>query len=294
MSPREQPKIAFFGTPSRFSHRALEQLVARWSVVAVVLPAYRGLSNAVLRKIGLRRPSDIERLAHKANIPLVFRETENPDKASELVRRARPDLICVASFPKLIPPDVIGAAPLGAINLHPSLLPRHRGPLPLFWTYHADDRSTGVTVHQLTERFDAGDIILQHAFPLSRGYPVARLDEDVAVHGAMLFEAAVAAIAAGTARPIAQDEGMATMAPRVRRGSPMVNFDEWDVERVWHFLTGLGPGFREPLKDHLGKPVSYNRTLGFERGAARTAGSVDTVDSGWRLHCRDGIVLLGR
>jgi hypothetical protein len=74
----------------------------------------------------------------------------------------------------------------------------------------------------------------------------------------------------------------------------MVDFEHWDVERVWHFLAALCPGFREPLRDPDGNPVSYNRVIGFERGPASAAGTVEMVDAGWRLSCNGGTVLLGK
>ena len=294
MTGRTSPAIAFFGTPSQFSTLALERLAARWKIVAIILPPSGGLRQSVLQKIGWQQPSAIERIARERQIPLVRWLADRDGPAFELLRRTRPDLVCVASFPKLIPSNLVGDAPLGAINLHPSLLPRHRGPLPLFWTYYNDDRLAGVTVHRLTERYDAGDIVMQHGFPLPRGYPVTNLDHDVAVHGARLLDAAVDALAARSAQRIRQDEQAVTLAPRIGRRSPMVDFEHWDVERVWHFLAGLCPGFREPLADRDGTPVIYTRVLGFDRGATFAAGSIENAEGGWRLRCRGGTVLLGR
>jgi methionyl-tRNA formyltransferase len=291
---RPSPAIAFFGTPSQFSAFALERLTARWKIVAIILPNSGGLRQSLLRKIGLPPVSAIERVARKQEIPIASWLAGNGTHAVELLRQAKPDLICAAGFPRLLPSSLLDYAPLGAINLHPSLLPRHRGPLPLFWTYHGDDRVAGVTVHHMTERYDCGDIVMQHSFPLPRGYPVKQLDDDVAVHGAKLLDAAVEALAANRAQRIAQAEQAATLAPIVRRDSPMVNFDEWDVERVWHFLAGLYPGFREPLADREATPVIYNGVLGFDRGATATPGMIEDAGNGWRLCCRGGTVLLGR
>ena len=294
MTGRMLPRIAFFGTPSQFSNLALERLAARWRIVAIILPDSGGRRQSVLRKLGLQAPSAIERIAREQDIPVARWIAGDEGRSPELLRQTKPDLICVASFPRLIPFSLIGHAPLGAINLHPSLLPRHRGPLPLFWTYHGDDRMAGVTVHHLTERYDAGAIVMQHGFPLPRGYPVKQLDDDVAVNGAKLLDAAVDALVANSAQCTVQDEQAATLAPRIKRGSPMVDFGNWDVERVWHFLAGLCPGFREPLADREGAPVVYGRVLGFDRGAASAPGITENADGGWRLHCRGGTVLLGR
>jgi methionyl-tRNA formyltransferase len=213
---------------------------------------------------------------------------------ADRLRAIRPDLISVAIYPRRIHQDIIDLAPLGAINVHPSLLPRHRGPLPLFWTYHADDRDAGVTVHHMNQVLDAGDIIVQERFPLPRAYPVEKLDEDVALRGAKLLQSAAKLLTSGQAPRIPQDENAATTAPRIRPGISMVRFDEWDVERVWHFLAGLCTRFREPLVDSAGDPVLYKIVKGFERGASGKPGSVEITNSGWKLHCRGGIVLLSK
>jgi len=74
----------------------------------------------------------------------------------------------------------------------------------------------------------------------------------------------------------------------------MVRFDEWDVERVWHFLAGLCPRFREPLTDAEGRPVPYRHVGGFQRGLAATPGTVERHVHGWKLHCRGGTIFLAK
>jgi methionyl-tRNA formyltransferase len=286
-------KIAVFGTASRFSLLALQELAAHCIVTALVLwqPKPRGL-RALLSLAGMRRMSALERAARDHRIPIIPSTDSNEPTVAQHLHLTRPDSICIAMFPRRISQEITTLAPLGAINVHPSLLPRHRGPLPLFWTYHADDRMAGVTVHHTSQVFDAGDIIMQESVPLPRGYPVAKLDEDLARRGAFLLRSAAQALACGWAPRVVQDERAATYAPRVQLGIPMVNFDEWDVERVWHFLAGLCPRFREPLTDKAGRPARYQAVAGFQRGASGTLGSVDTIGDGWRLHCRGGVVLL--
>lgn len=292
--PAPALKIALFATASRFSLLALQELAAQRLVVAVVLPQprRRWLRDSLLRITGLGRMSPLERVARERKIPIIFATDSNESAVAERLHSARPELICMATFPWRISLEITAMAPLGAINVHPSLLPRHRGPLPLFWTYHADDRTTGVTVHHVSQVFDAGDIIRQESFALPRAYPVARLDEDVARRGASLLRSTVETLAFGRAPRFAQDERAATNAPWVRLGTPMVNFNEWDVERVWHFLAGLCPRFREPLSDEAGLPALYQAVTGFERTPSGTPGNIETIDNGWRLHCRGGVVLL--
>ncbi len=200
----------------------------------------------------------------------------------------------MSGLPWKVPKAVLSVAPLGGVNVHTSLLPRHRGPLPLFWIYHGNDREAGVSVHLMTDSFDTGDIVGQHAFPLARGFPVDALHQRHVEVAPDVLRAAVRALAEGTARPHAQDESLATAAPYVRPGDRMVDFTSWNAERVWHFLAGLFPRFMEPLADDAGRPIAYSGVLGFEHGATRGApGAVSRVGGDrLALHCRDGVVHL--
>ena len=289
-------RIALFTAAPTFGRRALQEVLsAHWSVVALALfrQERRGLRALLPRDAGMHSLSPLEHFAREQGIPVIPVTDRNGPTVAERLRAARPDLICVATFPRLIPREITGLAPLGAINVHPSLLPRHRGPLPLFWTYYGDDRTAGVTVHHLSDAFDSGDIILREGFPLPRGYCAATLSDDVARRGATLLRAAAHALVRDNAPRVAQDERAATYAPRIRPGAAMVRFDEWDVERVWHFLASLVPRFREPLTDSEGRVADYCRVTGFERGRSGTPGTVERVIGGWKLHCRSGVVLLG-
>jgi hypothetical protein len=96
-----------------------------------------------------------------------------------------------------------------------------------------------------------------------------------------------------TFRAIPQDESRATLAPRLRSKTPMVNFPEWDVERVWHFLSGLFPQFLEPLYNKDGRRIRYRGVLGYVRGEPATdPGIVRRAPYGWDLACRGGVVRL--
>jgi methionyl-tRNA formyltransferase len=287
-------RIALFGTPSGYSEQALAELGASHEVVAAVIPLQQrpGLLGKLRGFAGLGKGA-LERGAAVMGVPVIGATAGVDTALAERLRALRPDLICIALYPRLVPAEVAAIANLGAINAHPSLLPRHRGPLPLFWTYHADDRHAGVTVHHASDRFDAGDIIVQEAFGLPRAHPVAELDREVAVRAARLLRAAADALARGTARRTPQDDAVATSAPLLRPGEPMIPFDDWDVERVWHFLAGLCPPYREPLRDDDGREVPYRQVTGYRRTSPGMApGRLERGARSWTLHCRGGLVEL--
>jgi methionyl-tRNA formyltransferase len=216
----------------------------------------------------------------------LFRRERFVAKSELAAFRIDADLIVTSGFPWLLPQTLIDRAPRGAINAHPSLLPRHRGPLPLFWIYHADDRETGVTVHRLVAAADAGEVLAQSRFELPRGLSVRDLAAQKQQLGAQMLRDVVARI--DSIEGVPQDHSAATQAPRVKRGTSMIDFETWPAERVWHFLHGLHPFFREPVADYRGVGAWESREHD------RRPGSVEDAPDGWLLYCRDGIVHLLR
>jgi len=192
------------------------------------------------------------------------------------------DLFVVASFPHMITPALIEKSRAGAVNLHPSLLPHLRGPDPLFWTYFNDDREAGITLHVVTERLDAGDVLARHAVPLARGRDVSDLYPELATAGAAMIGNALESIVDGSAVRESQDESLATQAPRADKVA--IDFARWPSERVWHVLSGLGSRRNDLL------PVTHGRATAFEQTAAATPGRIEKHRGAYRVHCADGWV----
>jgi methionyl-tRNA formyltransferase len=98
----------------------------------------------------------------KSGIPLYEGKTLKDRETYKLILSLSPDLIVVSTFRQIIPRDIISIPRLGVINIHPSLLPRYRGPTPVRWVLANKDKETGVTIHFIEdERIDAGRIISQ-------------------------------------------------------------------------------------------------------------------------------------
>jgi methionyl-tRNA formyltransferase len=130
-------------------------------------------------------------LAWERDIPVleVGRLTD-PDCLAALAAAA-PDVICVACFPQILPPALLAVPRFDCLNLHPSLLPAHRGPAPLFWAFRAGETRTGVTVHIMDERIDAGDLLFRKSLEIPEGISGTSLEETCAAEGAELMVEAV-------------------------------------------------------------------------------------------------------
>ena len=158
--------------------------------------------------IGTRR---LTRALGAANVAVL------PDLAhvAESVRKRAPDLIVSWFWTRNVPASFRGVARLGAIGVHPSLLPRHRGPDPYFWAIVHGDAVTGLTAHELEDAYDTGAILAKRELAIDPSWSAWRLAKRLDRPSLALLRDTVRAYAAGAPpRPVEQDETLATDAPQ--------------------------------------------------------------------------------
>ena len=177
-------------------------------------------------------------LAASYSVPaFAVRQLAAPETVAALAA-LQPDLICVSCFPQLLPPEILQIPRLGCLNVHPSLLPRFRGPAPLFWALRAGVAQTGVTVHFMDEKFDTGDVALQRPFPLPTGITHTELETTLAQIGAELLVEAVQKADAGTLPRQAQPPGV-TSNPWPREADFALDTN-WSAQHAYNFMRGTG------------------------------------------------------
>jgi methionyl-tRNA formyltransferase len=176
-------RIVFMGAPV-FSVPALEWLiVSEHQLVAVYTqpdkPAGRGraLSSPPVKRVALEHGLEVRQ-------PKSFKEPG----AVELLAQLRPDVIVVAAFGKILPEEVLSIPPFGCINLHPSLLPRHRGPSPIPAAILAGDDWTGVSIMLLDKGIDSGPILAQRRVAIEPQDTTESLTTKLAQIAAQLLE----------------------------------------------------------------------------------------------------------
>jgi methionyl-tRNA formyltransferase len=135
----------------------------------------------------------------------------------------RPDLFVVVAYGQIIPGSLLTGPRLGAVNLHASLLPRHRGPAPIAWAILEGDRQTGVTVMQMERGVDTGPILAQAAVPIAADETAASLEARLAPRGDELMMETISRWQQGTVQPVPQPDEGATHAPRLRSDDGKLN-----------------------------------------------------------------------
>jgi methionyl-tRNA formyltransferase len=288
-----RPRVVLFGSGSPISTHALAAVAPQAEIAAVVVPAgprVGGARSAVRAWRRWRSTGPLRALARAHGAAALAFDHGQPERLVAPLHALRPDLIAVATFPALLPRLLLEAAGAGAIGIHPSALPRHRGPAPLFWTYHDDDAEAGVSVFRMDGGVDTGAVLGQEVFPLERGRLGSDLYGEIARRGAALLARAVLEVASGRETAVPQDESLASHEPWPRAGRWRIDFDTWSGERVWHFLRGVGEGGRI-LCSARGRPLRHGPARSFVSGRPRKPpGMVERHAGGFLVHCHDGRV----
>jgi methionyl-tRNA formyltransferase len=260
-------KIVFMGTPD-FAVASLRALVdAGHDLAAVVTRADKpaGRGQAV-------RASAVKRFAVARDLPV-----EQPEKLRDPATLARlaafsPELIVVAAYGKILPRSVLDLPPRGAINVHASLLPKYRGAAPIQRCLLGGDPVTGVTIMQMNERMDAGDILLQRETKVADDDTTATLQARLAELGAEALVEALELLREERLHPTPQREEEATLAPMIRREEGAIDWRRPAVEieravRAFDPWPGAYTGLR-------GKLLKIHRAAVDPRTATAAPGSV--------------------
>lgn len=208
------------GTPA-FAVPSLEALAATTTVVGVVSqpnkPQGRGLTAAV---------TPVARTAAKLDLPLIQPPTLRIPEARATIAGWQPDLLVVAAYGKLLPNSLLDLPTLAPINVHASLLPRHRGAAPIQYAIVAGDTDTGITIMRMTAELDAGDMLLQRTLPIADDDTGATLTSRLAPLGATALNEAIAALRGDGLEPVPQDSASVTYAPRLEREHGHIDWTE--------------------------------------------------------------------
>jgi methionyl-tRNA formyltransferase len=223
-SQKRPLRIAFFGLP-----------------LAAILLARDG-HDVALACVPFAKATGLRRLRRVLGDERVLLKPRVADPALVArVRALRPDLTVSWFWTNLLPMTLVEAARLGGIGVHPSLLPRHRGPDPFYWAIASGDDETGVTVHRLEAAYDTGEILAQQRLRIDPTWNAWRLARALDRPSLLQLRATVARFARGEAvQGMPQDEAVATSAPFPDDEAAAIRWT-WPTARVLSHVRALAP-----------------------------------------------------
>ena len=182
----------------------------------------------------------VKQLALAHGTPVYQPRTLRDGKAAEDIRALAPELIVVVAYGRILPSEVLAIPPKGCINLHVSLLPKYRGSAPIQWAVIHGDKTTGVTIMQLDEGLDTGDILMVQPVDIGPEETSGQLFDRVAAVGAETLCRCIEEIAAGRAVPTPQDHEKATLAPPLTKEMARFAFDQ-PAQVIHDQVRGMNP-----------------------------------------------------
>ncbi|MCS7236282.1 MAG: methionyl-tRNA formyltransferase [Armatimonadota bacterium] len=225
-------RVLFCGTP-RFAVPSLEAVARAHQVVAVVTqpdrPAGRGL-RLVSPPVAVR--------ARELGLPVL--QPERLRDVRGALEDACPEVGVVVAYGRILPGWLLQLPPRGFVNLHPSLLPRHRGASPVQAAIRSGDPTTGVSVIRVTEELDAGDVLAQKEVPIYPDDTAGTLESRLAEEGARLLVGVLDAMERGDLRPTPQDPARATYCGKLSKEAGQISW-EWPAELVERHVRAMDP-----------------------------------------------------
>jgi methionyl-tRNA formyltransferase len=228
-------RLVFFGTPA-FAVPTLQALLdSRHEVVGVVTQPDRprGRGQQVLA-------SPVKQLALQHSLPVQQPDRLKDETFLSSLEHWHADLGIVAAYGRILPSVVLGLPPLGLINVHASLLPRHRGAAPIHRAVIAGDATTGVSIMGVVQALDAGPVFATVRRLIGPDDTSVQVAHDLAILGARLLVEVVDACAEGRAQAVPQDESAATYASRLEKDEGLI---DWTLpaEGIHNRVRGLQP-----------------------------------------------------
>ena len=273
--------IVFFGTP-QFAVPSLEHLIASPHEVRGVVTQPdrpRGRGQKVI-------DAPVKASARRHDIPVLQPARLREPSVTEAIATWKPDLGVVVAYGKMIPPDLLALPRFGMINVHASLLPKYRGAAPVHRAIIAGERETGVTIMQVVDALDAGDMFARASRPIARDETSEEVERDLSVIGARLLVDIIGQIEAGIATREEQDDSLSTYAPRLRKEEGLI---DWTLSAIavhnrvrglypWpHAYSHLDGSRLILLKTHVAEPPAAIEPHGSPATRAASPGEIIDV-----------------
>ncbi|MBI4599917.1 methionyl-tRNA formyltransferase [Candidatus Uhrbacteria bacterium] len=231
----QKHRIIFMGTPD-YAAQYLEGLIsANCKPIAVITQPDRPAGRAQTIE-----PTPVKRLAEKNNITVYQPDDIRDDEWTEKIQELNPDLIIVVAFGQIIPLSILNIPPKGCINVHPSLLPRHRGATPWQEAILQGDTKTGVTIMLMDEKMDHGPILAQETFSLAGDETTESLAAKTADIGIPLLIKTVHIWTDGRGVPREQEHDRATYTRLLKKESGKIDWSK-SAKEIYAMMRALNP-----------------------------------------------------
>jgi methionyl-tRNA formyltransferase len=174
------------------------------------------------------------------NLPVFQPEKVRDGRLRDWLADYRADVALVLAYGRILPPDVLATPRQGCLNLHASLLPRHRGAAPIQWALMAGDEETGISLMRMDEGLDTGPVFTRHSLKILENDDTGSLTIRLAQLAADVVLSDLARVVDGQLQSVPQDEALTTWAPPLKHEDQSVDFAQTAIQ-ILGKIRGLSP-----------------------------------------------------
>lgn len=228
-------KVIFMGTPD-FAVGALAAIYEAGHEITLVVTQPdkpKGRGKAV-------QYTPVKQFALERGLPVFQPLKIKAPEAVEELRKYEADIFVVAAFGQILSAEILYMPRFGSVNIHASLLPKYRGAAPIQWALIEGEKKTGVTIMQMNEGLDTGDMLLQKEVDITPEDTGESLHDKLRAAGAELIVKALPEIGAGRLQPVPQDDGLSCYAGRLSKSLGEISWEE-DAARLERLIRALNP-----------------------------------------------------
>ena len=231
-------RVVYFGSAGDLSTIPLNALIKSSHTIVAVVVYEPELEQVRLNVVDAEQQNNVQSIAFRNNINIIRLSGDLSgikDSAFDCLQQSSLDLLVTSCFSQKIPANIIALACMGAINIHPSLLPEYRGPDPIFWQIRDAVAYSGVTLHLMSDQFDAGNIVAQRKVKLDGSIDLGKLSNLLAHLAKELLIETLGHIELSIEQAWEQDEALSSYHSRPDIGSFELS-TEWDAKRLFYFV----------------------------------------------------------
>lgn len=228
-------KIIYMGTP-KFAVKPLEKLYEEGFDIPLVVSQKdrpKGRGKKLL-------PTAVKARAEELGLEVFQPDNINSEDSINKLKDIKPDFIVVAAYGQILRKEILSIPKYACINIHASLLPKYRGAAPINWAIIDGEEETGITIMEMVEKLDAGDMYIKESINIKEGDDAITIHDSLSELGGKTIVKALKGIISGKITPESQDDSKSNYAPMLNKKMGKIDWNE-SGESIKNLVRGLKP-----------------------------------------------------
>lgn len=278
--------IVFMGTPD-FAVQSLESLFREGHKISLVITQKdkaKGRGKKIL-------PTPVKEKALELGLEVYQPDSVNSDESISKLTEIAPDCIVVVAFGQILKKEVLKLPKYGCLNIHASILPKYRGAAPINWAIINGEKDTGVTIMEMDEGLDTGDILKVKTIPIDEDDDSNTVHDKLAVLGSKLIIETLDDIEKDNINKIPQDDELHTYAPMLSKKTGRIDWNS-NGDNIINLIRGLKP-WPSAYMIYNGKNIKIHKARKVARFFDEDNGVVVKVSNeGIFVNCNDSCIVI--